>query len=221
MRRIDWNDALLSKMRRLIEVDGLIAAVVASELGVSRGTVLEKARSEGIALKGARPGQKTRPAVNEFWTEGDIDKLKALVSEGFGTSEIACQMGKTKGQIAGKIHRIGIASNTQPNERRVRTKRDTIDGVRAPKLPRLEYRRPDYMPTGRTPVRFLATGEYVCKVFLPGEPLGPDGLVRGNPTDPASGYRFCPACRGAMFSAEQAVTGKAFAQHDRSMARVG
>ncbi|MBZ9939165.1 hypothetical protein LB518_22905 [Mesorhizobium sp. BR1-1-16] len=73
----------------------------------------------------------------------------------------------------------------------------SISLIDPPFLPPLPLVR-EYVPTGRTPVTFLAAGEFVCKAFLPGEPITHAGLVCGNPVPEGRAFRFCGACGERM-----------------------
>lgn len=50
------------------------------------------------------------------WTEPRIDRLKALLAEGLGASEIALALGGvTRNAIIGKTHRLGLAGRRPPS----------------------------------------------------------------------------------------------------------
>jgi hypothetical protein len=56
------------------------------------------------------------PNQHTEWPEADIEKLKQLVKEGLSTRLIGREMGRTKGSIIGKIHRLKIAAHDYPRK---------------------------------------------------------------------------------------------------------
>lgn len=149
-----------------------------------------------------------------FWTKANVARLTSMWADGYPASSMASALGTTRNAIIGKANRIGLPPRKEPvnplaakrgavpavNADRARRAAKKSRAVAAPPLvpvdPPVAVLAP--APSGRTPVTFLAAGDFVCKLFLPGQPIASHGLVCGNPVEVGSQTRFCPACKVAL-----------------------
>jgi len=123
-----------------------------------------------------------------LWPQAHVDRLRELLDGGASSSVAAKALNDefgtayTRNAVIGKADRLRGRISSKPE----RT---------PPPMPGFDAE----IPVGRTPVRFIDTGSYVCRTFLPSEPVGPYGMVCGNPVDPASDFMMCAACKRTLF----------------------
>lgn len=148
--------------------------------------------------------------MNTIWTEPVVATVRRLAADGRSCPEIAAALKADFGfsvsrrTVACKCRRDGIQTAKSPayrppspKPRKPRT--PSLSPVNVPFLPPMPLVR-EYVPTGRTPVTFLASGDFVCKNFLPDQDRveAPYRLVCGNPVPLGSRVTFCDACREGM-----------------------
>lgn len=158
------------------------------------------------------------------WSTEMTDRLDALHRNGSTDTQAAKAMSEefgltiTKGSIAGRRYREGIVlrsegqtggdahrgiTQTANRARRARAlpkidapamTADTVPFLAPSKLKR------EYIPTGRTPVTLLASGDFVCKMLLPDQEQvpAPQRLYCGNPLSEWTRLSFCPACKEGL-----------------------
>lgn len=123
-----------------------------------------------------------------LWPQAHTDRLRELLDGGATSSGAAKALNAefgtayTRNAIIGRADRMRGRAVFKPKRK-------------AAPMPGFDVE----IPVGRTPVRFVDTGGYVCRTFLPGEPVGPYGMVCGNPVDPASDFMMCTACKRRNF----------------------
>lgn len=132
------------------------------------------------------------------WTDGRIDLLRKLWSEGLSAGGIAKQLGGvTRNAVIGKIHRLGLAGRATPPRPAKRPVRPSPPPrkIAHPFNPTMTQRRPEtpaviipalaplVLETGRT-IRVVDLNDSMCKFPI------------GDPRD--EGFAFCGrgACRG-------------------------
>lgn len=132
-----------------------------------------------------------------LWPQAHVDRLRELLDGGASSSAAAKALNAefgtvyTRNAIIGKADRMGGRVSSKPK----RT---------PPPMPGFDAE----IPVGRTPVRFVNTAGYVCRTLLPGEPVGPYGMVCGNPVDSTQGFMICPACHRAQFQKDSTAASK-------------
>jgi hypothetical protein len=103
--RVDekWSAALIRKMTRLAD-QKMSAAQIARALGLTRGQVLGKMHRLGIKTK-TPPNKRLNAAV--------VEQLKELAGQEMSAARIAEVLGLTRGQVLGKLHRLGLKTNSR------------------------------------------------------------------------------------------------------------
>ena len=109
------------------------------------------------------------------WTEAMDATLREMWAAGHSLTEIGKALGKSKGAIAGRAHRLGLETRPTP----IRPK---APGERKAR-PRRMKRAAETVKLARAPVSFFRT----CQ-FIECEPSADDSCKCGAPTMPGSAY---------------------------------
>jgi GcrA cell cycle regulator len=98
---MSWTDERIERLRTLW-TEGLSASSIAERLGyAARHTVLDKARSLGLA---------ERKSATADWTDERTQRLRTLWAEGLSASCVAERLGSvSRSAVLGKVHRLGLA----------------------------------------------------------------------------------------------------------------
>jgi hypothetical protein len=107
--RVDekWSAALIRKMTRLAD-QKMSAAQIARALGLTRGQVLGKMHRLGI---------KTKTPPNKRLDAAVVEQLKEMAGQEMSAAQIAEALGLTRGQVLGKLHRLGLKTKIPPSKR--------------------------------------------------------------------------------------------------------
>ena len=109
------------------------------------------------------------------WTEAMDATLREMWAAGHSVIEIGKALGKTKGAIAGRVHRLGLELRPTPIRPKPPGERKAT--------PRRMKKAAETVKLARAPVSFFRT----CQ-FIEGEPTADDSCKCGAETLPGSAY---------------------------------
>ena len=217
-----WTDEMAEEARKRANA-GQSASEIAVALSamagreITRDAVTGRAERYGIALQCRQGGFSDLWAgdagriATEMCREGAWPaKVRDAIRDQRGiavTVDAVRRYGKRNGLVFGEY--VRPAAPLKPKPKAVKARKPPkvaapeLSPVDPPFLPPVKLVR-EYVPTGRNAVPFIESAEFVCKVFLPGEPVTAAGLVCGNPVVNPAGYRFCAACSETLFTRTKA-----------------
>lgn len=103
----EWSDDETELLRRFAH-EGMSATEIAHRLDRTRRAVSARAYRLGIRLGGQRPAPPRARAGAVRWSDQEVATLHRLAAGGATLATIARVLGRTRGAIAGKCHRLGI-----------------------------------------------------------------------------------------------------------------
>lgn len=114
-----WDDEKIARVAAL-DAKGCPLWQIAQDIGATVNAVSGKIARLGLRqARGRRDNaaqqKRAKNIADVFWTEERIAALLRLKGEGLSASEIAGEMGTTKGSVLGKLRRLGYASQ-KPNK---------------------------------------------------------------------------------------------------------
>jgi hypothetical protein len=113
-KRLDT--AVVEKMTELAD-QRLPACEIGEALGLTRHQVIYRMRQLGL-----KTNPKTKPNLTK-WPAGAAEKIAELISQGLSHSGIAKALGLTRGQVLGKMRRLGLKTKNAANSDKGRSQK--------------------------------------------------------------------------------------------------
>src|SRR5271170_7320557 len=110
-----WSAALRRRMARLADQE-MSTAQIAKALGLTRGQVLGKMHR--LRLKTKNPPREATMAArtDQKWSAALIRRMAGLADQEMSAAQIAKALGLTRGQVLGKMHRLGLKTKNPPRK---------------------------------------------------------------------------------------------------------
>ena len=105
----------------------------------------------------------------DWWTETRVTLLKVRWDEGYWASQIAAELGTTRGAIIGKVHRLGLPQPKRHQPQSARKIRERARHRPVPNTPQPEAPRVIAPPILSLPVHIHDLERHHCR-WIPGEP---------------------------------------------------
>jgi hypothetical protein len=113
-------------VEKITELTGqrLSASQIGEALGLTRHQVIYRMRQFGLKTNAetkTNPKIMTNPKTK--WPAGAAEKLPELISQGLSNSGIAKALGLTRGEVLGKMRRLGLKTKNAANSEKGRSRK--------------------------------------------------------------------------------------------------
>lgn len=106
------NTALVEEMTKLAG-QRLSAGQIGKALGLTRNQVMYRMKQLGL-----KTNPKIAKTAKTGWPAETAEKMTELIDQGLSTSGIAKALGLTRGQVLGKMHRLGLKTKNAANAKK-------------------------------------------------------------------------------------------------------